>query len=365
MSTQSDIPIRPPSSATARDRLSSEHFRVGIDDIVILPLVTLALVVVKLVKGAIRGLIRLLDFLFPILLQLMRFPLFTLRILGDGVAALTKAVVAILPVGSAKRAAWREAVSVHWAWLRRKFSYHAFEEWVHHAFEKGMAWVFRRCRTLSPNQALLVIFGAILWLPISFGAATLLHGLLLAKATSLPAWMQLLHPFATIIAKSKLLVLPVYPAAWPQARKHPLVQSILELWHYATRRYLARKAGERYRQADGAWYAMVDAGGRGASLVGLTKLLQLLLNGINDTALVIWWGVQLMLLGALRVLAVIPWFGGVVQRYNDQYDEAGRQHAAPLSVKVGDFYARWSVKFTAKYYEDREREEAAKGHVGA
>ena len=32
-----------------------------------------------------------------------------------------------------------------------------------------------------------------------------------------PSWIQLLHPVATVIAKSKLLVLPAYPAAWPQA----------------------------------------------------------------------------------------------------------------------------------------------------
>jgi hypothetical protein len=365
MSTPSNVPVQPLRDEPVMQRMAQEHFRVGIEDMVILPLVTLALVVLKLLKGMIRLLIRLLDFLFPILLQLMRFPLFTLRILGDGIAALTKAVVAILPVGSAKRAAWRDAVSAHWTWLRRKFSYHAFEAWVHHAFESGMAWVFRRCRTLTPNQALLVIFGAILWLPISFGAATLLHAVLLAKATTLPAWMQLLHPFATIIAKSKLLVLPVYPAAWPQARNHPLLQSVFEYWSDITRLYLARKTVERYRQADGVWNAIVDAGERGASRVGLTQLVELLLNGINGTALVMWWGIQLMLLGALRVLAVIPLFGAVVQRYTEHYDEATRQPAEPLSEKVSDFYARWSVKFTAQYYEDREREEAAKGHAGA
>jgi hypothetical protein len=340
--------------------IAEARFSAGIDDVVILPLVTFALVVVKLVKAAVRLLIRLLDFLFPILLQLMRFPLFTLRILGDGIAALTKAVVAILPVGSAKRAAWREAVSAHWAWLRRKFSYHAFEEWVHHAFEKGMAWVFRRCRVLTPNQALLVIFGAILWLPISFGAATLLHAVLLAKATSLPAWMQLLHPFATIIAKSKLLVLPVYPAAWPQAKKHPLVQSSFELWRSVASLYLAQKTAFRFCQIDGMWDGAVYAGHRAASFVGLTHLFKLLLNGINETALAMWWGVHLMLLGVVRVLAAIPLFGGIVQRYTDHYEEAERRPLAPLSEKVGDFYARWSVKFTAKYYEDREREEAAK-----
>ena len=84
-----------------------------------------------------------------------------------------------------------------------------------------MEWVFRKCRTLSPRTAFYVIIAAILWLPISLGVATTMHALLLANAASLPAWMQLLHPFATVIAKSKLLVLPVYPAAWPQATPRP------------------------------------------------------------------------------------------------------------------------------------------------
>ena len=87
-----------------------------------------------------------------------------------------------------------------------------------------MAWVFRKCRHLTPSTALLVILGAVLWLPISFGAAMAMHAVLLSKVTSWPAWTQLLHPLATVIAKSKLLVLPAYPAAWPQAKKHPLVQ---------------------------------------------------------------------------------------------------------------------------------------------
>src|SRR5262245_16582369 len=84
-----------------------EHFRTGVEDIVILPLVVIALAVVMLLKGFFTLLIRLIDFLFPILLQLIRFPLFTLRILGDGVAALTNAIVAILPIGGTRRAAWR------------------------------------------------------------------------------------------------------------------------------------------------------------------------------------------------------------------------------------------------------------------
>ena len=122
----------------------------------------------------------------------------------------------------AKRHALRARVRQQWIRFRRNISYQAFEQALHHAFEAGMAWVFRKCRRLTPSGALLVIALAFLWLPISFGSATALHATLIARANSLPAWMQLLHPFATFIAKSKLLVLPVYPAAWPQAKQHPL-----------------------------------------------------------------------------------------------------------------------------------------------
>src|SRR5215204_1555267 len=88
-----------------------DDFTVGVEDVVIVPLAAAALAVKQALTSALTLLIRLLDLLFPILLQLMRFPLFTLRILGDGIVALSKAVVAILPVGGARRAAWREWIS--------------------------------------------------------------------------------------------------------------------------------------------------------------------------------------------------------------------------------------------------------------
>ena len=45
-----------------------------------------------------------------------------------------------------------------------------------------MAWVFKTCRALTPRTALLVLIGAVLWLPISFGVATVMHAVLFAKA---------------------------------------------------------------------------------------------------------------------------------------------------------------------------------------
>jgi hypothetical protein len=198
-------------------------------------------------------------------------------------------------------------------WFRRKISYRAFEHAVHDAFEGGMAWVFRTCRHLTPNAALLVILCAVLWLPISFGAATAMHAVLFAKVTSWPAWMQLLHPLATVIAKSKLLVLPVYPAAWPQARKHPFVQLVFRGYDIIKRVHVIRKVGLRYRQAEIAGIAAVE---RLERIAGLTSAVR--------------W---------LREAHVAEHLG-----------------VEKPTQELRSFFARWSIKFSAEYYEAKERQ---------
>jgi hypothetical protein len=338
-------------------------FHVGVEDIVILPLVAVAVVVKVLLRALLTILIEIIDWLFPILLQVMRFPLFTIRILGDGIAALLKGVMRFLPIGDVRRQVWREFISRNWAWYRQRFNYRAFEEWLHHAFEDGMAWVFRKCQSLTPPAALLVIVGAVLWLPISFGVATLMHAVLVAKAASLPAWMQLLHPVATVIAKSKLLVLPAYPAAWPQAKQHPVVQAVITSWRHLTTLYLMRKIGYRYRQTEAATAEAAQVSGFAASAIGTRQLLALPLAALNATAAAIGRGLRALAAGTVAMLSALPLFSGVVQRYKEHYEEVSRQPSAPFSDKVSDFFARWSIKFSPEYYEAKERE--AKGHSRA
>jgi hypothetical protein len=345
--------------------LSSERVLVGIDDVVIVPMVAVALVVEAVARSAWSVLKHLVDFLFPILLQLMRFPLFTLRILGDGIAALLRGMTWVLPIGGARRAAWGEFVTQHWAWLRQRISYRAFEEAVHQLFENGMAWVFRKCRQLTPSAALLVILGAVLWLPISFGAATLLHGVLIAKATSLPAWMQLLHPVATIIAKTKLLVLPVYPAAWPRATQHPSVLALIGFCRYFVTLYPVRKARHRYRRLKGTVADVVEAAARLTSPFGLGSWLNLFFASLDSAAAVIGPGLRNIAAITVALLASIPLFGTIVKRYAEQYEQANLQPATLLSERLSGFYSRWSIKFSAKYYEAREQEEAGKSPAGA
>jgi len=76
----------------------------------------------------------------------------------------------------------------------------------------------------------------------------------------LPAWMQLLHPVAAVIAKSKLLVLPAYPAAWPQAKKHIWMQVAFRCVHRMAELDSMRKTAHRYQQTKQAFAQTGDLG---------------------------------------------------------------------------------------------------------
>jgi hypothetical protein len=339
--------------------LEQSRYYAGLDDLVILPLAAIAVAVRRVGRDLLSALVQLLDWAFPLLLQIVRFPLFTLRIIGDGVAAVLTGVVRLLPVSGQAREAWRRRVSEGWARLRQTFSYKAFEQGLHHAFEKGMAWVFRTCRTLTPGGALLVIAGAALWLPVSFGIATALHGVLIAKATVWPAWTQLLHPLATIIAKSKLLVLPAYPAAWPRAKQHALVQASFRAYEYLAARYLMRKIGFRYRQTERAASDGTRVLRRSAIRIGLRQLTDRLLDGLNDLAARIGRCLRAISKAVLRGLFVLPLAGPIIRRYQTHYGAAAEHESLQkLSERIKGSYERWSVKLSAEYYEAKDAEAA-------
>jgi len=340
-------------------------FDTGISDILVVPLVLIALVVKSLLQFTLTILVHILDYAFPILLQLVRFPLFTVRILGDALAALAEGIVGYLPVSPEKRDAWRDSTSRRWSSLRKWMSYRAFEEALHHAFEGGMAWVFRTCRTLSPGTALLVIIGAILWLPLSFGLATAMHAILIAEATSLPAWMQLLHPVATLIAKSKLLVLPAYPAAWPQAKKHPSVRAAYQFCQGCARLAITQRARYRYRRIKRSLATLARAVRRTAPIMGLADLLDGVLCEIRDLAALTRQATRSATVRTVQVLSRIPLVGSIVRRYVMHYEAAHRPHAKKkFSQTLSELYARWMINFSAEYYETKDKDEAAKRAQG-
>ncbi len=289
-------------------RTKESRFRGTLDDVIIIPLVLVTLAVNKILRFILSILMRLLDYAFPLAMQIVWLPLLATRVLGNVIVTVINGALRFLPLSETTRRQWGISIRRNWSWLRRKISYRAFEQAVHIAFESGMAWVFRKCRHLTPNTALLVILGAALWLPISFGVATAMHAVLFAKVTSWPAWMQLLHPLATVIAKSKLLVLPVYPAAWPQAKNTSFVQLLFKSYETIKRLYVIRKVGFRYWQAEIAGIAAVEKLERTAGL-----------------ASVVTW---------LRKAHVAERFGVEMP-----------------TQKLSSFFSRWSIKFSAEYYE--------------
>jgi hypothetical protein len=294
----------------------TRHLHPSLDDVIIIPLVFVALSANKILRLILSILMRLLDYAFPLAMQLVWLPLFAAKVLGDGIVAIINGALCFLPLSETKLRQWSETIRRSWSWLRRKISYRAFEHAVHIAFESGMAWVFRKCRHLTPNTALLVILGALLWFPISFVVATAMHAVLFAKLTSWPAWMQLLHPLATVIAKTKLLVLPVYPAAWPQAKKHPFVQALFKNYKAIKRLYLVKKIGFRYRQAEIAGTAAFDSLERTA---GLTSAVRWLRNA----------------------------------------HVARRLRVEKPTQELRSFFSRWSIKFSAEYYEVKQQQVAS------
>jgi hypothetical protein len=289
------------------------HFRGALDDLIIIPLVFATLAANKILRFALSILMRLLDYAFPLAMQIVWLPLLAVRLLGNVIVTVINGALRFLPLSETKRRQWSISIRRNWSWLRRKISYRAFEQAVRIAFENSMACVFRKCRHLTPNTALLVILGAVLWLPISFGAATAMHAVLFAKLTSWPAWMQLLHPLATVIAKSKLLVLPVYPAAWPQAKQHPFVQLVFKSYETIKGLNIVKKISFRYRQAETAGIAAVEKLERAAGLASAVT--------------------------RLREAHVAEHLG--VEKPTE---------------KLRSFFSRWSIKFSAEYYEAKERQ---------
>ena len=234
-------------SETRTPAATQDQFRVGVDDTLILPLVLIAFLVNTLYQAAIFIMPFASTFVFASFLRVMTSPLLVAATAGDGMAWLIKRL-AELPALPGRREAWRDLVDRRWSRLRQRMSHKSIAVMAQSVLQRGIAWVFQRCGTLSPRAALLVIASVMLWLPLSAAISIGMHAVLLAYAASLPAWMQLLHPVAAVIAKSKLLVLPAYPAAWPQAKKHAWVQAAFRCVHRMAELNSVRKTAHRYQQ---------------------------------------------------------------------------------------------------------------------
>ena len=224
------------------------QFRIGADDTIIMPLVLIVFLAKTLYQAALFVIPLASAFVFTLFLRVMTSLLFVVTTASDGMAWLIKHLADLPPLPGARRKGWRDLVDRRWSGLRQRMSHKAIAMMAQSVLQQGIAWVFQRCGALSPRAALLVIASAMLWLPLSAAISIGMHAVLLANAASLPAWMQLLHPVAAVVAKSKLLVLPAYPAAWPQAKKHAWVQAAFRWVHRMAELDSMRKTAHRYQQ---------------------------------------------------------------------------------------------------------------------
>jgi hypothetical protein len=248
------LDIRTP--APARDQ-----FRIGVDDAIILPLVAIALLTSTLFQAAFFFLALASTFVFTLLRQMLTGLLLVAATAGDAMAWSIKRLTNHLPqLSGARRKAICDFVDRGWPWLRQRLRQEALANTTQSVLQRGSNWVLQSFGALSPRAALLVIVAVTVWLPLSATISIAMHAALLANAASLPAWAQLLHPVATIIAKSKLLVLAVYPAAWPQAKRHVLVQAALRCVDCLAARGSLRKTAQRYQQTKQGFAQASDAG---------------------------------------------------------------------------------------------------------
>ena len=141
------------------------------------------------------------------------------------------------------------------------------------------------------------------------------------------------------------------------------MQAMIRFWNYLATLYLARKIAYRYRQTEHCASKAAGIVARNVLFVELRRLGGIVVAALNGAAAWIGRGSRAAATRTVALLSKIPLFGGIVRRYDAHYDEANRQPSARFSEKVRGFFGRWSIKFTADYYEARDRD-AAKGHAG-
>jgi hypothetical protein len=246
--------IRTP--AAARD-----PFRIGIDDAIILPMVAIAFLTSTLFQIAFF----FLAFASTVVSALVRWMLTGLLLVaataGDAIAWSIKRLATHLPqLSGARRKAICDLVDRGWPRLRQRLRQEVVANTTQSVLQRGSTWVSQSFGALSPRAALLVIVAVTVWLPLSALISIAMHAVLFANAAWLPAWTQLLHPVATLIAKSKLLVLAAYPAAWPQAKKHVLAQAALRCADCLAAGGRVRKTAQRYQQTQQVFAQASDAG---------------------------------------------------------------------------------------------------------
>jgi hypothetical protein len=180
------------------------------------------------------------------------------------------------------------------------------------------------------------------------------YAFLLSHATSLPAWMQLFHIPVVMMAKSKILVLPVYPAAWPQAKRHPIVMEISSLCRRLKCFAVLERLAVRYRQ--------IEAGSQRLSNFVVQASISADLHSQFDAMCCAFrsasdrsarWSRTFVLRFALSA-ARLSVIGPHVRHLLRRYAKMAPANTARPSEQIRSVYARWAIKFTPAYYEAKQ-----------
>jgi len=94
--------------------------RGALDDVIIVPLALIAIAANKILRFTIAVLMRLLDYTFPLVMEIVRLPLFAAKVLGNLIVAVTAGALGILPLSEAGRRKWIVSMRRRWSWLRRE-----------------------------------------------------------------------------------------------------------------------------------------------------------------------------------------------------------------------------------------------------
>src|SRR5258705_7032415 len=91
------------------------RFRGALDDVIIIPLVFVALAANKILRFILSILMRLFDYAFPLAMQIVWLPLFAAKVLGNVIVTVIIGVLRFLPLSETKRLQWSISFRRNWS----------------------------------------------------------------------------------------------------------------------------------------------------------------------------------------------------------------------------------------------------------
>ena len=92
----------------------------------IFPLVLVALADNKILRFILSILMRLLDYAFPLAMQIVWLPLFAAKVFGNVIVTAINGALRLVPLSETNRRRWSISIRRNWSWFRRKIGYRAF-----------------------------------------------------------------------------------------------------------------------------------------------------------------------------------------------------------------------------------------------